>query len=233
MNRILVTFVVAPAMAGLAFVAPVLADDEPLQLDLDGLQLVEKDRNGEVYADPDVDWSVYSAIVLEDTTVAFKRNWKRDQNRYQPFKVSNADVERIKTDLAELFREVFSVELTKDDGYTLTDASGPNVLVIQPAIVDLDVYAPDTNTTYISKQYTDQAGEMTLKLAIYDSVTGDLLATARDRREAPYRGYMQWTNSVTNRSDAKRMLTQWADALRDRLDQARATGTPNLVADGG
>jgi len=44
---------------------------------------------------------------------------------------------------------------------------------------------------------------------------------------------MQRTNSVTNRSDAKRMLTKWADALRERLDQARATGTPNLAASGG
>ena len=232
MKKLMSFFLLAPALAGLAAFTVAQAGDETLQLDLDGLQLVKKDRNGEIYANPDVDWSVYTAIVLEDATVAFRRNWKRDQNQYQPFKVQDSDVERIKRQLGELFHEVFAEELTKDDGYTLTDTHGSNVLVIQPAIVNLDIYAPDTNRPYPSRQYTDQAGEMTLKLAIFDSVTGDLLATARDRRRSPYRGYYQWTNSVTNLSDARQILIRWADTLRERLDQARVTGTPALVADG-
>ena len=62
---------------------------------------------------------------------------------------------------------------------------------------------------------------MTLKLEMYDSVTGDLIATTSDRREAPRRGYMQWTTSVSNRAEAKRMLQRWAVDLREGLDQAR------------
>jgi len=66
---------------------------------------------------------------------------------------------------------------------------------------------------------------MTLKLEIYDSVTGDLIATASDRRESPRRGYMQWTTRVSNNADARRMLQRWAVALRERLDNARTTTT--------
>jgi hypothetical protein len=140
-------------------------------------------------------------------------------------------VERIKQQLSELFREVFTAELTKDNGYVMTDEAGEHVLTIKPAIVDLDIAAPDTDTPVNSKAYTDSAGKMTLKLELYDSVTGDLLAAASDRRQSPYRGYMQWTNSVTNRADATRMLQQWADGLRKRLDEARETGKPASPGD--
>ena len=70
-------------------------------------------------------------------------------------------------------------------------------------------------------------GRMTLKLEIYDSITGDLIATASDRREAPRRGYMQWTTSVTNNAEARRMLQEWAVRLVERLDEARTTTRMN------
>lgn len=225
-NRLLLVTTLATLTFSAGTGADVIANEEASLASLDGLQLVEKDSRGEIYANPDVDWSVYTEIQLLDATVAFRRNWKRDQNRYDPFKVKTADVERIKQQLSEQFREVFSVQLTKDGGYTLAEAAGPSVLTIEPAIVDLDIAAPDTMQAYNSKAFTDSSGRMTLKLELYDSVTGELLATASDRRQSPYRGYMQWTTSVSNRADAQRMLQQWAEGLRKRLDEARAAHSP-------
>jgi hypothetical protein len=124
-----------------------------------------------------------------------------------------------------LFDSVFIEELTKDGGYDITEESADNVMRITPRIVDLDVYAPDTMTPGISRSYTESAGRMTLKLEIYDSVTSDLVATASDRREAPRRNYLQWTNSVSNSAEARRMLQRWAVDLRERLDQARSSTT--------
>lgn len=189
------------------------------------LQRVETDGRGVVYAQPDVDWSSYDAILLETATVAFRKNWMRDQNRSRRSlsdRVSTTDMERIKTSLAELFDEVFVDELGRNGQWTLVDEAGPNVLRIQPQIVDLDVYAPDLRNSTMSRSYTDSAGRMTLKLALYDSETGDLIAAAIDRREAPHRGYMQWTTSVSNKGDARRILQQWARALNERL--ASVTG---------
>lgn len=71
-----------------------------------------------------------------------------------------------------------------------------------------------------SRSYTDSSGRMTLKLELRDSETGDLIAVASDRRESPYRGYAQWTTSVSNKADARRMLQKWAVGLRERLDEA-------------
>lgn len=185
------------------------------------MQLVEKDRRGEIYSDPGVDWSVYSKIMLDDATVAFRRNWQRDQNRYQLGKVSNKDMERIKTDLAGLFNQVFVEELTANGGFEIVETAADDVLRITPHIVDLDIYAPDTGTTTgRSKSYTDSSGKMTLKLEMYDSVTGDLIAAASHRQESPRRGYAQWTTSVTNKRDARMMLQKWAVGLRTRLNEA-------------
>jgi hypothetical protein len=198
------------------------AQDTPApDITLDGLELVDKDQRGELYADPNVDWSVYTEIQLDPATVAFRKNWKRDQNRYDSFKVRPSDMEKIKVGLADLFDEVFTNELSGQGGYTMTTEAGDHVLRIEPHIVDLDVYAPDTRTAGMTRSYVDSAGRMTLKLFMYDSVTGDLIAAASDRREAPRRGYTQWATSVSNKADARRMLQFWATALRERLDQAR------------
>jgi len=205
--------------------AAILAESEPPQVSLEGLELVEKTRRGELYAAPGIDWSVYDQIQLDTATVAFRKRWQRDQNRYQTFKVRDSDMEKIKNSLSELFDTVFTDELTNNGGYTITSETADNVMRITPQIVDLDVYAPDTPTSGINRSFTEHAGRMTLKLEIYDSVTGDLIATASDRRESPRRGYMQWTTRVSNNADARRMLQRWAVALRERLDNARTTTT--------
>ena len=217
------TFKLMIASIALCLVATTtLAKSDPPEVSIEGLQLVEKDRRGEIYADPDVDWSEYSQIQLQEAPVSFRKNWKRDQNRYDPFKVKDRDVEKIKTDLSELFNEVFTEELSSDNGYTMVDSTGEDVMTIGPQIVDLDVYAPDTfNRAGRSMSYTEKAGRMTLMLEIRDSVSGDLIAKMSHRQDAPRYGWAQWTTSVSNNAEARRMLQKWATALRVRLDEAR------------
>jgi hypothetical protein len=223
MNKSLILTILATCIVS----PPILAESEPPQVSMEGLELVEKDSRGEIYADPDIDWSVYTTIQLDMATVAFRKNWQRDQNRYpNSFRVKASDMEKIRTELSELFNEVFVKELTSNGDYQMAAESGENVLRIVPQIVDLDVYAPDTPQPGIQRSYTRQAGRMTLKLELYDSITGDLLATASDRREAPDRGYMQWTTSVSNRQEARLMLERWARDLRKRLDEARGSSAP-------
>ena len=221
-------FFVFASIALIALAAPPLqSQDEAPEIATGDLTLVEDKRHTEIYADPDADWSVYTKILLDPATVAFRKNWQRDQNRSQPFKIRTEDMERIKSELSELFGEVFTTELTEEGGYVMTAESGEDVLRITPHIVDLDVYAPDTRSSPgMQRSYTESAGRMTLKLQLYDSVTGDLIAVTSDREEAPRRGYLQWTSSVTNRQEARHLMQRWAKKMRERLDEARTSGTP-------
>lgn len=199
------------------------AEDAPPEVSLDGLEQVEKTRRKEVYVDPDVDWSVYERIMIDEATVAFRKNWERDQNRYQSNRIRSSDVERIREGAAELFDEVFTKELTENGGYEIAGAAADNVLRISPHIVDLDVYAPDSRSAPgMQRSYTESAGRMTLKLYLYDSVTGDLLAVASEHKEAPRRGYMQWSNTVNNTKEFRLMLQSWAKDLRKGLEDAQS-----------
>ena len=99
-------------------------------------------------------------------------------------------------------------------------------MIIRPAIINLDVNAPDTMQPGRTSTYTSSAGEMTLYIELYDSVTGDIIAKAIDRqfdRNNP--GFYTWTNSVTNRSAAIRILKGWAGILVNALNEAKTYGS--------
>jgi len=188
----------------------------------EGMELVKDSSLATVYADPGADLSIYQRIWLEEVTVAFKKNWQRDQNRSYSFKVRADDMEKIRQDVAAVFREVFTRELI-DGGYELAEEAAEDVLRVKPAIVDLDVIAPDVQHAARSMSFSESAGEMTLKLELFDSVTNDKIATATDRKRDYRRGYNEWRTSVSNRADARRMIAPWAKALADALDEARSS----------
>ena len=222
-NKFLYAFLAV--LFALATISPVLAKKSLPAVNDEGMELVKDSDLATVYADPGADLSIYNRIWLQDATVAFKKNWQRDQNRANRFKVRTEDMDRIQEDVATLFREVFTEELL-DGGYELAEEIGDDVLLVKPGIVDLDVIAPDIQRASRTHSYSESAGEMTLNLELFDSLTGDKIAKATDRKRDYRRGYMEWRTSVSNRSDARRMMTSWAKALRSALDEARsATAT--------
>jgi len=189
----------------------------------DGLHRVADSKMAIVYAEPGADLVQYKRIQLLDAYVAFKKNWARDQRSRSADKLSvtSRDVEKIKTNLAKEFQEVFRKTL-EDGGYEIVDEAGEDVLLVRPAIINLDVNAPDTMRAGRSMSFTSTAGEMTLYIEIYDSITGDLIAKALDRKaDTSRQSYYTWTNSVTNKAAAKRILQGWADILLDALNEAK------------
>lgn len=211
--------------------AAVTASEEPPRVTEEGLVLVKDARFALVYVDPEADLSGYDSVMATDTFVSFRKNWRRDQNRSSAgLRVSENDMNRIKTRLSDEFDSVFAEVLSSDDGWTIVEEAGENVLLLRPAIINLDVVAPDTMRSGRSKTYAEQAGEMTLYLEIRDSVTGALIAKGMDRQADRRRGYMQWQSSVANAQAARTILRGWATALREGLDHAVA-GDPVELAE--
>ncbi len=196
-------------------------EQEPPQETHDGLTLVPDRKVATAYVDSDADFSAYDKIMILDCFVAFKKDWRRDHKRSGSLiNISSSDMEKIKTDVAGLFREVFTEKLGGDGGYEIVEAAGDDVLLVRPAIIDLDITAPDTRQAGRSRTYTSSAGTATIYIELYDSVTGDILARAADRKAArSVGGHLTFTNRVTNRADARRLLGSWAELLRDRLDE--------------
>lgn len=203
---------------------PCIAQQERAEFTVEGLQLIEDSNLALVYAQPGIDLRRYQRILLDDPYVAFKKNWQRTQNRFHSGSITDDDMIKIKSELSLLFMEVFSETLEKG-GYELTLESGEDVLLIRPAIINLDVVAPDTGSPGFKRTYSETAGEMTLYMELYDSVTGELLAKALDRKEDRTIGYFEWQNRVTNRAAANRILKTWAGVLKEGLDDARGVST--------
>ena len=212
--------VVSLLIASLAALGnPGAAAEERPEFTIEGLQLIEDSNLALVYAEPDIDLGRYNRIYLDNPRVAFRKNWKRSQNRYQSSNVTDDDMAKIKAELSALFMDVFSKTLT-EGGYELVTEPGEDVLLVRPAIINLDIVAPDTPSPGITRTYSETAGEMTLYMELYDSVSGDLLAKALDRKEDRRTGYFEWQNRVTNRAAANRILKVWARVLKEGLDDA-------------
>ena len=220
----LITLAVTLVAASLS--VPASKKSELPEFTEDGLQLRPDSRLAIVYAEPGADLSGYKRVKLLDAYVAFKKNWERDQrsSSAQPLKLTAKDVERIRTDLAEGFHEVFSESL-EQGGFPVVEDADADVLLVRPAIIDLDVNAPDTMTSGRNRSYVQSAGEMTLYLELYDSVTGDLIAKALDRKvDRQNTGFYTWASRATNRAAANRILKGWADILVNALTEAHASG---------
>jgi hypothetical protein len=199
-----------------------IAQEEPPGTTIEGLQLIKDSNLTLVYAQPGIDLRQYNKVFLGEAYIAFKKNWQRDQNKSHPHKISADDMTTMKAELSSLFREVFSTTL-EEGGYELVIERAEDVLLLKPAIINLDVIAPDTMTANRGNTYSESAGEMTLYLELYDSVTDDLIAKALDRKIDRQTGYFQWQNHVTNRAAANRILQVWANVLKEGLDEARGT----------
>jgi len=203
--------------AGLAF-----AKKENLpDITEDGLHLVKDTKLALVYAEPGADLSQYKRIYMTDAYVAFKKNWQRDKNRQSSNRITSDQMDAIKAAVAELFKEVMT-ETLEEGGYELVTEVADDVLIIKPAIINLNINAPDTNSVGMTRTFSESSGDMTLYLELYDSVTGDLIAKALDQQYDRQTGYIQWQNRVTNRAAAKRIMRKWADIMKQGLDEARS-----------
>lgn len=205
----------------LAALRPVFSQEQLPQESHDGLTLVSDREVALAYLDSNADLSVYDKVMILDCYVAFRKDWEKDKQKPgSRIHISANDVERLKADTSTLFRDVFTEKLAENDGYEIVNAAGEGVLLIRPAIIDLDIEVPDVSTAGRSRTYTATAGSATLYIELFDSVTGDILARAADRKVARSAGgYLSYTNRVTNQAEARRMLGKWADLLRDKLDE--------------
>ena len=188
----------------------------------DGLELVKKTRSTALYVRPGASLAQYQRVAILDCPVAFRKNWERDQNeeRVDPMnRINKKDMDRIKSELSKEFLKIFTRELQDKGGYTVVDTGAEDVLILRPAIINLDVTAPDLMTPGMSETFTTGAVAMTLYLELYDSVTSQILARFVDA-DGDREGMVQVANRVTNKAAADRVLTRWADRLRKALDDA-------------
>lgn len=199
-----------------------LAADEPPKVSKDGLELTKQTRQRLVYLRPGATFGHYNSVAILDCYIEFSKDWLSNYNMSQRDpgrRISDSDLDRAKTDLSAQFKKVFSEQLS-EGGYKITDSGGPNVLVLRPALINIQVSAPDLMAPGRSVTYAQSAGQMTLYLELWDGASDKIVARVVDA-QADSTAFGQRTNTVTNQAAANRILNSWAEELVKKLDLAR------------
>ncbi len=203
------------------------AADAPPATSEDGLELRKSEKTRIVYVRPGADFSKYQRVGILDCEVHFEKDWQKDYNTSRlrlEDRVNDSDIERIKTALAAECKRVFAEELQKNEGYGLVDVVAPDVLLLRPGLVNVEVNAPDLMTAGPGATVVRSAGQMTLILELWDPETKTILARVMDA-QADQDGFARRANRVTNKAAADEILRHWAGELRKHLDAVRAPAT--------
>lgn len=173
------------------------------------------DRAALVYINPDVDFKPYTKIMFERVTVMLS---------------ADADYKGIDPALFSELTDYYQNALIDAvrTGYKVVDQPGPGVLRVRVAITDIKPGKPVSNTLSsiipvgivvagVTKAASGDnlgTGEAATEIVVVDSLSGEQLAAAVDRRQggkSMFRG--KWT-------DTKQAFDHWAKRFRQRLDEA-------------
>ena len=216
----------AAAVLSMLLAATVAADNSLPEVSHDGLHLMKNTKLRAVYMKPGANLDEYDKVALLACYVAFNKNWQRnynDQSMDLMDRVTDQDMKNIRDKLAEEFNKVFTDVLTKS-GHEMVTQAGTGVLIVQPAIVNLEVNAPDLLTAGMGQSFSADAGQMTLYMQLYDGKTGDIIARVIDPEAAGDEAF-EVRNSVTNMADAERVLRRWATILDSHLATVTAASS--------
>jgi hypothetical protein len=211
-------------LAALAVVVPqgYSATKEAPKKTEDGLELKTQTKRRIVYIKPGATVTQYKQFALADCYIEFSKQWLDDYNRSQrdpSRRITESDLEDAKKELASQFRKIFTEELVKG-GYTVSDKTGPDVLILRPALVNIAVNAPDIRSPGRSATYASSAGQMTLYLELWDSSTNTIIGRVMDA-QADDEFYGQRMTSVDNRAAADQLMRMWATEVRKKLETAQ------------
>lgn len=175
----------------------------------DGLVQVPAKSVDYLYLRPGADFRPYSAVILEPTQVAFRKNWQRDMNRSRSglSKVSDSQLRKAIDESQEKVRQTFEKRF-KDTGFQIVTTPAENAVKVFVGIANVDVSAPEMNSAR-NKTFSEQAGYGTLVIEVRDSISGELLGRAVDHGTAGDH-FVMMRNSVNNWADFEQLFDDWA-----------------------
>jgi hypothetical protein len=217
----LLPFVAAFAVA-CSSTPPSIDTSDAAEVSFDGLHSVLNPKVVDAaWALPGADLTGYTKIKLEGAGIEYRPGGESgrtavSRSRGGPYEVTDVQKERF----AAVVNEVFRNELAQSEKFELVEESGPDVLLVRGALLDVISYVPPETTGRVDV-YLSSVGEATLILEVRDSITNAIYIRAVDRRAAS-----DITGSVssmpssraTNKSDVRRMVKRWGRGLREMLE---------------
>lgn len=203
---------------------PVIETDGPTY---DGMVPVRDSGMKEAWVKPEINISSYQQILLLPVEVQFRAVRPGAGNpafasQERNFPVSPADQQRLVDTVTTTFRDALAQSRT----LKLTTEPGPDVLLVRTSLLDIVSKVPPEGPGR-TETFVDEFGAATLVLELQDSLSGEILARAVDRRAADPMdgvgglgaGNLSRANPVTTWSEVRRLSQRWATLVTRRIDQ--------------
>lgn len=204
------------ALALVLFAGGAFAQDPDPEANVDeGLVRVHSSRKGAVYRSPDVRFERYKKVSFDAVTVTFRSSWRREYPR-----LTEADVERIRSRAATQFREQLEHELVELGRYELADSPAPDVLRVKARIEEFDQKSPSTDDIRGLRTYARTAGDMVLIVELYDAASGVIVARIVDPEKAKEYNEPQLIDRVFVETEAQKSFANGARLTREALNVA-------------
>jgi hypothetical protein len=196
---------------------PTIAEESSAGMSFDGLIQIENSKSTKAWTKPNLDLSGYSKILPIRAEIQYRSVKKVSASAAQRSSTTEFPLdEKQKQQIEKALTDVFQIEIAKSKNFTVTDKAAPDTLIVIGTLLDVVSNVPPAPMGR-SDIYLSQIGEATFAVEIRDSQSGEVLARAVDRK-APGSVVAMQSNPVTNVSQFKTTVRQWATRLISRLD---------------
>jgi hypothetical protein len=199
---------------------PALQTGPDAERTYDGLVRVNNSRFQDAWADPEVDFSEYNKVMPGGARFEFRAVSKTagrtslSRGTQSEFWISDANRDKLVDTVSGIFNE----ELSKAQGWESAEEAGPDVLIIRGALLDIVSFVPPEMIGR-GEVYLSSVGEATLVVEGIDSMSGEVVFRAVDRRPIESVGdRMIRANTVSTWSEVRRWALRYATRLREGLE---------------
>ncbi len=204
----------------IALVCGCAADRPPEETTADGLVRVPARNVGGVYRAPYVSFTPYQRVILEPPSISFIKDWAENHPEVGP-----TEMARIRNETVQLFRDEFTREFVKRGPYHFADEPAADVLLVVPAIEELDIKTPEAgfepgNRTYLTGR------PVTMKVTgdLRDAMTGKVVGRVilYHLAEQNPSNELRLANRAANAREQRRVFADWSLLVHEALNVAKA-----------
>ena len=214
-------FSIAFFLAACATKEPVLQTGPDVKVTSEGLVRVENSRVDDAFAHPDVDFTKFTSIMIDELDLSQINIVQPDAGiysaRYELWELTDEDRAFVK----DLYAEKMAKYVFERSGYTRATEPAENVLRLMVAVARFEPNAPRGANTISSGAgrgavYTQGVGTITIVGLLQDAGTGQVVARFADTRDQDD----NWSrgSEVRNKSEVRRVFDFWAQLFQYRLD---------------
>jgi len=196
---------------------PTMQTGPDAEVSFDGLVRLDRSNFGSAWVKPDIDLAHYNAIIVADPEFEFRTPQARENHgsRTAELPLTQAD----KDGLIDTVHQTFVAELARSQHFTIATEPGPDAIIVRIRLLDVVALVPRESVDVPEEPWSSSVGEGTLVLEVHDSVSGEILYRAVQRRAARATVGGAAGSRMNSWAEIEPTVRGWAKVIREQLDR--------------